>query len=77
MNSKPTGIDPIFSNPRLAAVYNAFDPDRSDLPPYIKIIDDLHAKKVVDLGCGTGALPLLLLENNVQATTAASNKKNL
>lgn len=60
-----TGVDPIFSNPRLAAIYDAFDGDRSDLVPYVKLIGDLQAKLVVDLGCGTGVLPLLLSEKGV------------
>jgi SAM-dependent methyltransferase len=69
-NSDLTDIDPIFSDPRLAAIYDAFDPDRSDLLPYIKIINDLHAKKVIDLGCGTGVFPLLLLEEGVNVIAA-------
>lgn len=60
-----TGVDPIFSNPRLAAIYDAFDPDRSDLLPYLKIVNDLHVNKVIDLGCGTGIFPLLLMEEGM------------
>jgi SAM-dependent methyltransferase len=58
-------IDPIFSDPRLAAIYDAFDSDRSDLPPYVKIIHDLGVDTVTDLGCGTGVFPLLLLNEGL------------
>ena len=60
-----TNTDPIFSDPRLASIYDAFDPDRDDLLPYIKIIKDLNAKQVIDLGCGTGTLSLLLEKESV------------
>jgi 2-polyprenyl-3-methyl-5-hydroxy-6-metoxy-1,4-benzoquinol methylase len=55
-----TMTDPIFSNPRLANIYDAFDPDRSDIEPYVELIKSLGVKKVVDLGCGTGVLALTL-----------------
>jgi len=31
--------DEIFEHPRLAAIYDALDPDRSDLDVYVGIVD--------------------------------------
>nr|WP_296071275.1 class I SAM-dependent methyltransferase [uncultured Actinoplanes sp.] len=52
--------DAIFADPRLAAVYDAFDDDRSDLDVYLAIADELGARTVIDVGCGTGSLAALL-----------------
>ncbi|MEQ1786908.1 MAG: class I SAM-dependent methyltransferase [Acidimicrobiales bacterium] len=46
--------DPIFADPRLAAIYDPLDPDRSDLDAYAAIAAELGARTVLDLGCGTG-----------------------
>ncbi len=45
--------DPIFEHPRLAAIYDALDPDRSDLDAYVAIAEELGARRVLDVGCGT------------------------
>jgi SAM-dependent methyltransferase len=52
--------DALFEDARLAAVYDLFDDDRSDLTAYLGIADELGARVVLDLGCGTGTLALLL-----------------
>ncbi|GAA3773939.1 class I SAM-dependent methyltransferase [Micromonospora maritima] len=52
--------DAIFAHPRLAPVYDSFDGDRNDLDAYLAIADELDARVVLDLGCGTGNLALLL-----------------
>lgn len=52
--------DDIFEHPRLAAIYDALDPDRSDLEPYVGMVAEFDAVDVVDLGCGTGVLALLI-----------------
>jgi SAM-dependent methyltransferase len=52
--------DAIFADPRLAAVYDAFDGDRDDLDAYIGIADELGAQLVLDVGCGTGNLAIRL-----------------
>jgi len=49
-----------FDDPRVAGVYDLFDSDRSDLDLYVKIIEELGASSVLDLGCGTGALAIRL-----------------
>ncbi|MBT0769026.1 class I SAM-dependent methyltransferase [Kineosporia sp. J2-2] len=52
--------DEIFANPRLARVYDAFDDNREDLDAYLRLADDLGALHVVDVGCGTGTLAIML-----------------
>ena len=45
--------DRIFADPRLAAIYDDVDSDRSDLEPYEAIVDELEASGVVDTGLAT------------------------
>jgi len=52
--------DPIYEHPRLAALYDPLDPDRSDLDVYAGIVNELGASRVLDVGCGTGCFALLL-----------------
>jgi SAM-dependent methyltransferase len=60
--------DAIFAHPRLAAVYDAFDRDRADLDAYLRIVDELDARHVLDVGCGTGSLAILLARSGRQVT---------
>ncbi len=55
--------DPIFSNPRLARVYDFFDGKRTDLIHYLEIVNELDLKSVLDIGCGTGTFTSLLAKN--------------
>jgi ubiquinone/menaquinone biosynthesis C-methylase UbiE len=52
--------DAIFAHPRLAWVYDAFDGPRDDLDAYVAITRELGADRVLDVGCGTGSLAILL-----------------
>lgn len=59
--------DAAFDDPRLAAIYDALDPDRSDLDAYLAMVAEFGARSVLDLGCGTGVFALMLAERGVGA----------
>jgi SAM-dependent methyltransferase len=54
-----------FSDPRLAPLYDVFDDDRSDLEVYAAIVEELGARSVLDVGCGTGSFAVRLAARGV------------
>jgi len=60
--------DPAFADPRLAALYDRFDDDRSDLDAYVALTREVEASQVVDVGCGTGSLAVRLAALEITVT---------
>lgn len=58
--------DELFENPRLAAIYDSFDSDRSDLDAYESMVDEFGARSVLDIGCGTGTLACCLAARGIE-----------
>ncbi|TCC39574.1 class I SAM-dependent DNA methyltransferase [Kribbella sindirgiensis] len=58
-------VDAKFGVGRLAAVYDGFEPDRVDLEHYVAMVGEFAARRVVDVGCGTGVLACLLARDGV------------
>ncbi|SEM74012.1 Methyltransferase domain-containing protein [Lihuaxuella thermophila] len=60
--------DELFENPRLAAIYDFFDSDRSDLDAYEAMVNEFGARSVLDIGCGTGTFACRLAARGIKVT---------
>lgn len=60
--------DPLFSEPRLAELYDLLEPSRPDLEPYRAMVAEFGARSVLDIGCGTGTFACLLARNGIDVT---------
>jgi hypothetical protein len=49
--------DECFGHPRLAAIYDPLDPARGDLDACLRIVEEFGARRILDIGCGTGCSP--------------------
>jgi SAM-dependent methyltransferase len=49
-------VDAHFADPRLVALYDVLEGARDDLDLYVAIAEEIGARSVVDVGCGTGTL---------------------
>ena len=58
--------DALFEERRLARIYDDLDPDRTDLEAYVQLVDELAARSVLDIGCGTGTFCCLLAQRGVE-----------
>ena len=50
----------------MATIYDAVDGDRNDLDLYVALVEEVGARSVLDLGCGTGSLAGRLARRGIE-----------
>ena len=61
-------VDRIFAEPRLAAIYDTIDSDRTDLVHHLDLVEKLQATTILDIGCGTGVFACMLAAHGKDVT---------
>jgi SAM-dependent methyltransferase len=59
-------VDALFTDERLAVLYDLIEDGREDLVPYVALVAERDAHTVVDLGCGTGTFACLLAQRGLR-----------
>ncbi len=69
--------DPVFDDPRLAAIYDPLEQLRPDLAAYDALVDELGARTVLDVGCGTGTFACQLAGRGIDVVAVDPAKASL
>lgn len=69
--------DPVFDDPRLAAIYDPLEPLRPDLAAYDALVDEFGARTVLDVGCGTGTFACQLGGRGIDVVAVDPAKASL
>lgn len=57
-----------YTDPRLVALYDLWDPSRADTAFYLGLAAELSASSIIDIGCGTGLLTCELAQRGHHMT---------